>query len=177
MGYSISKFILRRASCRSQRDGVLIGVLPAWGWDLLEQCVLIPELPCFPGSCPTRLELLFCTAQVVSGHVVQYSFPCPQYPASGFDACRVWSQCCCESLCASQGMGVIVLQALSSITAQSGGRQVFVSLRLSWLLWQQRAEPVTLGSLLSTSVPCQLADSPEVVGWGWYLWEGRGRSV
>lgn len=69
----------------------LLGVLPAWDWDLLEQWVQIPEPWCFPRSSCTRLELLFCTAQVVSGHAVQYSFPCPQYPDAGFDACRVWS--------------------------------------------------------------------------------------
>lgn len=73
-------------------------------------------------------------------------------------------------------MGVIVLQALNSITAQCVRRQVFVSLSLSWLLWQEKAEPVILCPPHPTSVPCQLADSPEVVGWGRCLWKGGGRS-
>lgn len=108
---AISKIILWKTSCRIQRDGILLGVLPARVWALLKQCVQVLEPRCFPGSHSTRPELLFCAAWVVLGHAVQYSFLCPQYPAAGFDACRVWIQCWYEFLCAFKGMSVIVLQA------------------------------------------------------------------
>lgn len=63
--------------------------------------------------------------------------------------------------------GVIFLQSLSSIRAQRVGREVFLTVRACLDCCEGRKQSLGLFiffSPLSTSLPYQLADSPEMAG-------------